>query len=72
MTLLELESGKTGTISHIEGNDDISLRLMSVGFFKGATLNVLFNIGNCALIKVGNTKVALSSYLLNRIKIITK
>ena len=71
MTLSELKSNGTGIVSHIEGNDDISLRLMSMGLFKGASVNVLFHLDKCSLVKIGNTKIALASDLLNRVKIIT-
>ena len=69
MILSELNENESGLISNINGGNKVSIRLMTMGFISGQPVKILQKNEKNALVKVGKTRIALSSYLLNYIEI---
>lgn len=69
MTLADLEINDERLITKILGEDDIKARLLTLGFFTGNTVCVLHKSFRNALVKVGATRMAISSNLLETIEV---
>jgi Fe2+ transport system protein FeoA len=69
MSVWELDKNQIGIISNIEGNDKISMRLIAMGFIIGQNITILQKDKRSSLVKVGETRVALSSHLLENVKV---
>ena len=70
MSVWDLDKNQTGIISNIEGNNKISMRLMTMGFMVGQNITILQKHVTNSLVRVGGTRIALSSRLLEKIKIV--
>ena len=69
MTLSELNENESGLILNINGSNKVSIRLITMGFISGQSVKILQKNEKNSLVKVGKTRIALSSYLLNNIGI---
>ena len=69
MPLLYAQAGKTEIIKRIGGNPEIKKHLEDLGFTVGGEVSVLSTLGGNLIVKVKESRVAVSSELARRIMI---
>jgi len=69
MTLANLGIKETRVIKKVSGEDVINARLLSLGFFAGNSICVLYNAFGTTLLKVGSSRIAITTSLLENIEV---
>ena len=69
MTLADAEINDKRFIKKVLGEDSIKARLLTLGFFSGNSIIVLYKTLGNALLKVGATRMGISASLLKIIEV---
>ena len=67
MPLTMLTRGQEGTVKEITGKDEVRAFLKSLGFVEGGTVSVVNEVGGNLIVKVKDTRIALSKGMAGRI-----
>ena len=67
MPLTMLTRGQEGTVKKITGKDEVRAFLKSLGFVEGGTVSVVNEVGGNLIVKVKDTRIALSRGMAGRI-----
>ncbi len=67
MPLTMLTRGQEGTVKKITGKDEVRAFLKSLGFVEGGTVSVVNEVGGNLIVKVKDTRIALSKGMAGRI-----
>ena len=67
MPLTMLTRGHEGTVKKITGKDEVRAFLKSLGFVEGGTVSVVNEVGGNLIVKVKDTRIALSKGMAGRI-----
>ncbi len=67
MPLTMLTNGQEGTVRRITGKDEVRSFLKGLGFVEGGTVCVVNEIGGNLIVKVKETRIALSRNMASRI-----
>ena len=69
MTLANLNTKETKIIKRLIGDKNFNSRLMSLGFFAGNTISIFHKAFGSTLLKVGHSRIALTTSLLQNIEV---
>jgi len=69
MTLENIGTKDTKLIKRLLGNSQINSRLLSLGFFAGNTICILHKAFGTTLLRVGSSRVAVATSLLENIEV---
>ncbi len=69
MTLANLDTNEKRRIKRLLGNSPIKSRLITMGFFTGATVSILQKSFGNVVIRIGSSTVGVSSNLLEIIEL---
>ena len=69
MPLTMAASGEINTVKRIQGRDETKRFLASLGFVEGGQVQVISEISGNLLLKIKDTRIALSKSMANRIMI---
>ena len=67
MPLTMLTRGQEGTVKKITGKDEVRAFLKSLRFVEGGTVSVVNEVGGNLIVKVKDTRIALSKGMAGRI-----
>ena len=67
MPLTMLTRGQEDTVKKITGKDEVRAFLKSLGFVEGGTVSVVNEVGGNLIVKVKDTRIALSKGMAGRI-----
>ena len=67
MPLTMLTRGQEGTVKKITGKDEVRAFLKSLGCVEGGTVSVVNEVGGNLIVKVKDTRIALSKGMAGRI-----
>ena len=67
MPLTMLTRGQEGTVKKITGKDEVRAFLKSLGFVEGGTVSVVNEVGGNLIVKVKDTRIALTKGMAGRI-----
>ena len=69
MPLTMAASGEINTVKRIQGRDETKRFLASLGFVEGGQVQVISEISGNLIVKIKDTRIALSKSMANRIMI---
>ncbi len=67
MPLTMAREGENNTVKKVGGKDETRHFLASMGFLEGASVTVVSRLGGSLIVRIKDTRVALSSSMANRI-----
>lgn len=69
MPLTMLTNGQEATVKKVTGKDEVRAFLNSLGFVEGGTVSVVNEVDGNLIVKVKESRIALSKAMANRIMV---